>query len=203
MRPEQPFDIGARVRLQGLRDSGEEPGVVTGITWDDLVQVTWADVGLEGQYHRDNLLLDKKTKGRTTMSTLPTDEPKKAIGADDRGLHYPSAAVSGHVEIELPSLPGNHSDVERLHARDFGPFVVGKIESAQSRQGYLRSGPTQTPQQVFRHYTAVARGASLLDAAGLERMSTLAKEFERADSPQEYFARTVRPFLHGLTPGKR
>src|ERR1700761_3486614 len=69
-----------------------------------------------------------------------------SIGVDDRGrLAYASASASGHIEVELPSLPGSPNAVERLHARDFGPHVVSRIEASMSRQGYLRSGPQQSP----------------------------------------------------------
>src|ERR1019366_8298239 len=89
---------------------------------------------------------------------------------------YPSAASSGYVEVELPSLPGAINPTERLHMRDFGGHVVGKIESSMLC-AYLRSAQ-QSPAQVFKHYAAVARGASLMDEQALKRMDDLATEFE-------------------------
>jgi hypothetical protein len=68
------------------------------------------------------------------------------------------------------------------------------------RNGYLRSGPQQSPAQTFQHYVAVARGANLMDSGTLKRMETLAKEFEAAPDQGEFFRRAVRPYLVGLTP---
>jgi len=116
---------------------------------------------------------------------------------------YPSGAESGHVEIELPALPGSPNAVERLHARDFGRHVIGKIESSMGRNSYLRSGPQQDPDQTFRHYVAVAKGARLMDSAAIGRMETLAKEFETEADKGEYFSQVVRPYLLSLSPQKR
>ena len=115
---------------------------------------------------------------------------------------YPSAASSGYVEVELPSLPGSINPTERLHMRDFGTVVGKHIEDSMQR-GYLKSGPQQGPAQVFKHYTAVARGASLMDEQALKRMETLATEFEREPGRREYFTQVVKPYLLTLTPKRR
>ena len=130
--------------------------------------------------------------------------PDRGIDVDDRGqMNYASAASSGHIEVELPSLPGSPNPTERMLARDFGPHVVGKIEAAQNRPGYLTTGATQTPAQTFRHYIAVAKGAGLVDAGTISRMEKMAAEFEKEPNQQDYFELVVKPFLHGLTPTKR
>lgn len=130
----------------------------------------------------------------------------RAIGVNDRGqMTYASAAASGHVEVEIPSLPGSPNAVERLHARDFGPHVMGKIESAMRRQGYMKSGPQQDAAATLAHYLATARGTKLLDQSTLDYGERLVKEFaaQKADSRRTYFDTMVRPFLNGLTPQRR
>ncbi len=138
------------------------------------------------------------------MNVMP-HEGNSAIGVDDRGqLNYASAAESGHVEIELPALPGAPNETERLLAKDFGQHVIGKIEASFNRQGYLTSGAQQTPPQVFRHYCAVARGAGLMDAGAIRRMEGLAKEFEEAgEDEREFFRRVVKDYLGALSPKRR
>ena len=132
------------------------------------------------------------------------DESQRLDTLDARGdWVYPSAAESGHVEIELPALPGSPNATERLHARDFGPTVVSRIETSMTRQGYLKSGPQQTPSQVFGHYVAVARGSQLMDPAAIGRMEALAKEFAAEPDQREYFEQVLRPYLHSLTPHRR
>ena len=127
-----------------------------------------------------------------------------AIGTDDRGgLQYASAASEGAVEIIVPSLRGSPNAEERMLARDFPQHVISRVESAMNRPGYLTTGPTQSPAQVFAHFTASARGARLVDTDTLIHMNELAKEFEQADSPREFFVQKVRPWLHGLTPKRR
>jgi hypothetical protein len=116
---------------------------------------------------------------------------------------YPSAAESGHVELELPALPGSTNAVERLHVRDFGVHVAAKVESSMKQNPYLKSGPQQGPAQVLKHYLAVAKGASLMDEGALKRMETLAQDFEREPEQEEFFKQLIRPYLHGLKPGKR
>ena len=66
--------------------------------------------------------------------------------------------------------------------------------------GYLRK---QSPAQVFKHYAAVARGASLMDEAALKRMDDLASEFEKEPERDEYYKQVLRPWLHSLTPRRR
>ncbi len=112
---------------------------------------------------------------------------------------YPSAASTGYVEIELPTLPGSPNPTERLHIRDFGGHVTAKLESAMNT-GYLRQ---QSPAQVFKHYVAVAKGASLMDEQALKRMETLASEFESEPEKQQYFEMVVRPYLVTLQPKRR
>ena len=136
--------------------------------------------------------------------TLPTGNPETAIGVDDRGrMTYGDAAASGHVEIELPTLAGSPNATERLHAVDFGPHVAGKIESSIKRQPYLRSAQPQSPNQVLRHYIAVGKGSKLLDGGAVAHLSQLAKEFETAPHPEDYFSETLRPALLSLTPTRR
>jgi hypothetical protein len=116
---------------------------------------------------------------------------------------YPSAAESGHVEIEIPALPGGPNATERLHAVDFGPFVVGKVEASMNRQGYLRSGPQQKPAAVFRHYVGAAKGYGLMDSGAIGRMETLAAEFETEGDQRGYFEEVLVPYLRSLTPTRR
>jgi hypothetical protein len=123
---------------------------------------------------------------------------------DARGNYWihPSASSSGHVEIELPTLPGSPNPTERLHARNFGTHVASKVESSFTRQPYLRSGPCCGPVEVFRHYVAAAKGASLMDKTAIRQMERLAADFE-ADPNRQFFEETVRPHFNGLTPERR
>jgi|SRR5271157_1491370 len=127
----------------------------------------------------------------------------EGMSVDDRGSwSYDDAAATGHVEVELPSLPGSPNPTERMHARGFGPFVASKIESFLDRQPYLRE-PGQTAPAIFRHYVAAAKGYGLMDRGAISRMETLAREFESEPEQREYFAQVVRPYLHTLKPRKR
>lgn len=130
--------------------------------------------------------------------------PDRAIRDDGHGgMTYDSAAASGHVEIELPALPGSPNATERLHVRSFGPFVIGKLEAAMRKQPYMKTGATQNAAQVLRHYTAVAKGAQLMNKDAIGRMETLAKEFEEEPDREAYFEAVVRPYLLHLTPTRR
>lgn len=133
------------------------------------------------------------------MSDTQPKAPEQLTVNEQGGWEYPSGSSSGYVEIELPSLPGSINPTERLHMRDFGGHVVGKIESSINC-GYLRQ---QSPAQVFRHYTAVARGASLMDEAALKRMETIADEFAGELEQGEYYKQVIRPWLHSLAPKRR
>src|SRR5271157_684188 len=126
----------------------------------------------------------------------------QGMSVDRGGWSYDDASETGHVEIELPSLPGSYTPTERLHVREFGVHVAGKIESFMNQPGYL-SAPGQNAAQVFKHYTAVARGANLMDGAALGRMEALAKEFEAEPEQREYFSQVVKPYLNTLTPRRR
>ena len=130
--------------------------------------------------------------------------PNRAITTDDDGrMAYSSAAASGDIEIILPSLPGSPNGEERLLVKNFGQTVIGKIESQMKQQGYLRSGPQQDPPGIFAHYLAVARGAALLDAGGLNRMATLAEEFKSEPNREEYYTQVIKPWLGSLVPRRR
>jgi len=137
--------------------------------------------------------------------SLPYDgrNPDRSISVEHGKMQYGTAAESGHVEIQIPAPAGSPRETETLHVRNFGQHIISKIESAASRQGYMRSGPLQSPAQTFRHYASVARGAQLLDAEGLKRMETLAAEYERESEPEEFYRTVVKPWLGGLSPRKR
>ena len=115
---------------------------------------------------------------------------------------YPSLAKSGHIEIEVPSLPGSPRPTEMLHARDFGGHVAGKIEASLKGNPY-KSGPQQNPAQTFRHYLASAQGARLLDNGSINRMEALARQFDKAADQRDFFNRTIRPYLNSLRPERR
>lgn len=122
------------------------------------------------------------------------------LGVDERGnWQYPTSATEGYVEIEIPSLPGSLNPTESLHMRDFGGHVASKIESSMNT-GYLRK---QSPHQVFAHYAAVARGASLMDEPALKRMESLASKFEKEPQQKEFFEMVIRPYLNTLSPKRR
>src|SRR5271166_1752288 len=95
-------------------------------------------------------------KGATHMSDTQPKAPEQLTVNEQGGWEYPSSASSGYVEIEIPTPPGSINPTERLHLRDFGPHLVGKLESSMNTS-YLRK---HSPTQVFRHYAACARGAS-------------------------------------------
>jgi hypothetical protein len=130
--------------------------------------------------------------------------PDRAIDTDAQGnLQYRTGAASGHVEIELPSLPGSSNPTERLHARDFGEQVIAKIESSLKRQPYMKSGAQQSPAQVFAHYVAVARGSGLMDEGALKRAESLAQDFEREPDQAEFYSMVVKNWLGSLSPKRR
>jgi hypothetical protein len=138
-------------------------------------------------------------------STLPHSEKDgdSAIGVENGRMQYGSAAASGHTEIILPALPGSPTSEERLLARDFGPHVCSRIESAMKRNPYLKSGAMQSGPQVFAHYVACAKGANLLEPGALGRAQKLAKEFSEEGDQREYYQQVILPWLHSLTSEKR
>jgi hypothetical protein len=134
------------------------------------------------------------------------DEGQRLDKLDARGnWQYPSGAESGHIEIMVPSLPGSPRATETLHARNLGQHIIGKIESAMSRQGYMTSGAQQSPAQVFQHYTAVAKGSKLVEADAISHMERLAREFagQKGEDRQKYLDTMVKPYLLSLTPKRR
>ena len=133
------------------------------------------------------------------MSDTQPKAPEQLKVNEQGGWEYPSGSSSGYVEVELPSLPGSINPTERLHMRDFGGHLAAKLESAMNT-GYLRK---QSPAQVFKHYAAVARGASLMDEGALKRMDDLASEFEKEPEKQQFFEMVVRPYLLTLAPRRR
>lgn len=213
---EQPFSIGDPVRLKGCRDEGAA-GTVAAYTWDKNVKVHWDDL-LEGEYAPDALLLDKPNERTTKMSTtllysnspvppraragLAGDKTEINVSADGKTLDYPSTAATGFVEIEIPNPRGSVNATERLHARDFGAHVAAAIERTFTTQPYLR-GTGLGPVETFGHYSGAAKGLKLLSDSAQRNMDTLLAKFAAASNPTEFFKTDVRPFLHGLTPGKR
>lgn len=138
------------------------------------------------------------------MAEIKIDESQRMDKLDAKGnWQYPSAAAEGRVEIELPSPKGSPNATERLHARDFGAHVIGKLEASMNGQGYMRSGPQQSPAATLRHYVACAKGANLMDSAAIGRMETLAKEFATEGDQREYFSQVLRPYLLSLSPKRR
>ncbi len=137
------------------------------------------------------------------MNMIDELQRMDTLTPDGKSWQYKSASATGHVEIELPALPNSPNPTERLLVKDFGVFVAGKIESAITRQPYLRSGPQQKPSEVFRHFLGCAKGASLMDSGAIGRMETLAKEFEKEPEQEEFFKQVIRPHLLSLAPGKR
>jgi hypothetical protein len=137
------------------------------------------------------------------MNHVPEEQRMDTLDSRTGGWVYPSASESGHVEVVLPALPGSATSEVRLLALNFGPHVAGKIESAMSRNPYLKSGPQQSPPQVFRHFVAAAEGSGLVDGAVLSRMKLLAKEFESEPEQQEYFQQVIKPYLYNLTSKRR
>jgi len=140
------------------------------------------------------------TNNSSEAMQYPNSQVDKQLGVTEQGnWEYPTSASTGFVEIELPTPPGSLNPTERLHMRDFGGLVVGKIESSMNT-GYFRQ---QSPAQVFKHYAAVARGAQLMDEQALKRMDDLASEFEKEPERDEYYRQVIRPWLHSLAPKKR
>jgi hypothetical protein len=130
--------------------------------------------------------------------------PDLLIGTDADGrITYNSGAASGHTEVVLPALPGSPHSEERLLVKDFGVHVAGKIESALTQNPYLRSGSQLSPTATFRHYVGAAKGCQLLDDAAIQRMETLAKEFEEEPEQRGYFNEMLKGYLLSLTPRRR
>jgi len=118
---------------------------------------------------------------------------------------YPSLEASGHVEVEIPSLPGSANPTESLHARNFGSHMAAQIEASLKPNPFPRSSPQRNPVKVLAHYCAVARGAKLLDPGTLTQLERLAAEFrsESDKGRQNYFETMIKPFLNGLKPERR
>jgi len=136
------------------------------------------------------------------MEPNKLDESQR-IATEERGSWaYPSLAASGHVEVEVPSLPGSPRPTEMLHVKDFGRHVAGAVERSLKGNPYPKSGPKQSPAEVLGHYVGTARGARLLDKGTLARLERLGKEFagERGEDRQKYFETMIRPYLISLTP---
>src|ERR1039458_9643826 len=102
--------------------------------------------------------------------------PDRAITVDDRGqMNYASAAAEGMVEIVLPAPNGPHAE-QRMHVRDFPTTVLREIEQSFKPNMYEKSSPRKSPTDTLRHYIGAARGAQLLDDAGIRRLESLAKQ---------------------------
>jgi hypothetical protein len=139
-------------------------------------------------------------------STLPHSEKDRdsAIGVDASGrMNYASGSESGHVEVVLPALAGSANGEERLLMKDFGVHVAGQIERSFSRQPYLRSGPMQSPPEVFSHFIASAKGARLLSPGAQARAEVLAREFAGESEREAYYEMVIKPWLFNLTSAKR
>lgn len=139
-------------------------------------------------------------------TVLPFDgtNPDRGIAVDAGGnMTYSGASETGRIEIEIPALRGSPNPTETLHAADFGPHVVSRIEASMNKQGYLRSGPQQNGPQTFAHFIACARGAELFDPATLKRGEALSKEFSAEPNQREFHETVIRPWLLSLSPGKR
>jgi len=139
--------------------------------------------------------------GQINSKVEPAQQMDKLDSRDN--WQYPSASETGFTEIELPALPGSATAVERLHTRDFGVHVIGAIERSFKRQGYMKSGPQQSPSATFRHYLGCARGSQLMGSDALQRMETLAQDFEREPEQEEFFKQVLRPSLLALAPRRR
>ncbi len=151
------------------------------------------------------MVYDKSPIPPAKAGAPPTERnPDRGIGVNEQGqLAYDSASASGHIPIEIPSLPGSPNATETLHARNFPEHIIGKMEAAFKKPNYLKSGAQQSPSQVFAHYCAVARGASLVDAATLKRMTEVSKEFSGEAEPEAYFREVLAPYLRSLSPERR
>ena len=135
--------------------------------------------------------------------TLPAEDSKTSIPVVDGKMSYSTAAESGHVEIMIPSLPGSPRETETLHARNLGQHIIGKMEASLNHQGYIITGPTQTPAEVLKHYAAVSRGAGLMDSAAQGRLDEIAGHFAEEPNQERYYKTVVKPYLGALTPHRR
>jgi hypothetical protein len=130
------------------------------------------------------------------------DEARRMTVDQQGNWQYPSATATGHVEIVIPAAHGPNSE-ERLLVKDFGAHVAREVERSLAPNPYPVSSPRKSATATFRHYVGAAMGASLMDKEGLERMETLARDFEREPEQQEFFKQVIRPYLYSLKPGKR
>lgn len=140
------------------------------------------------------------------MTQIKGQDESSHITIDGQGRRqFDCLSQTGLVEIVLPSLQGSPNPTERLHAKDFGAHVVGKVTNAFDRVKfpYLKSGPQQSPAEIYRHYLGAAEGSALLNTSTLKQMKSLAAEFEEAADQRNYFEKTLRPYLHNLAPRQR
>ena len=134
----------------------------------------------------------------------PNSQVDKQLMVDESGdnWQYPSAASSGHIEVELPTLPGSLNPTERLHVRDFGAHVAKEVERSLTNP-YPVSSPRKSATATLRHYLGAAQGAGLMDEQALKRMENLATEFELEPEKQQFFEEVVKPYLLTLAPKRR
>jgi hypothetical protein len=130
------------------------------------------------------------------------DESQQMTVNSRGGWEYPSAAASGHVEIVLPAPHGPNSE-QRMHIRDFPAIVLREVEQSFRPNMYEKSAPRKSPTETFRHYIGAAKGAQLMDDAGIRRLESLAKEFEEEPDREEYFAQVIKPYFLAMTPKRR
>jgi hypothetical protein len=123
---------------------------------------------------------------------------------------YPSHAAAGLTLIELPqpdltniaegmyqkSDMRQQGQTDRIQARSFGPHVAQRVEAAFKQRGPISAAAS------LSHY--VECGQNLLLAPHTARqLRALATSMSKSNQPEEFYRRSVKPFLLGLEPKAR
>lgn len=137
------------------------------------------------------------------MAEMNKIDESRRMTVDERGnWQYPSAAVTGHVEIVVP-VPHGPFPEQRMHARDFPATVVRYVGEALKPNPYPVASPMKSPTETFRHFVGAARGLSLMDEGALKRMEQVAREFEAEPEREAYFEQVIKPYMMSMTPKRR
>jgi hypothetical protein len=123
---------------------------------------------------------------------------------------YPSHAKAGLgiVELPQPDLTNiaegmfQRSDMrqqgrtDRIQARSFGSHVAQRVEAVFQQRGPVSAAA------VLSHYIECGKHV-LLDPFSARQLRALTNSMTKSNQPEEFYRRSVRPFLLGLMPAER
>jgi len=137
------------------------------------------------------------------MSDFEEQSNQPAVG-------YPSLIHRGEVPIELPQpdltniAEGMYSrsdmrqlgETDRIQARAYGPHVAQRVEAAFAQRGPVSAAA------VLSHYVECGTQV-LLDPASAKELRSLTDGMAKSRQPEEFYRRSVKPFLLALKPHAR